>query len=404
MVRSMVLAGLAGVLSGTLLAGTAEAGGFAIREQSAEGQGASFAGVAAGTNGLSSMFWNPATSSQHNAYGFISESNVSAIMARSEADGPGPYDDSGNIGELAFVPSSYYVYGVNDRLTLGLSLNAPLGLVTDARDTWIGGLHGDRSDVATYNLSPSASYKVNDWLSIGIGAQVEYMTVELTARQPVTGFKFLDAEADSLGVGFTAGLLFEPTPTTDIGIGFRSSIKHDLKGDGTFLLGRVPYDGDMAAGFSSPETVTIGIRQQVNEQLTLLAGVEWANWSRFKELRLELDPPFPSLATPENWKDSWFFSLGGEYAVNEALMLRAGAAYEISPVPDAYRTPRVPDNDRVWLSLGASYKLAPSTTAHIAYSHVFVDDGDINLTAPAPLVASFDQCIDILSVGLTHDW
>ncbi len=50
---------------GALIATTADAnaGGFAVREQSAYGQGSSFAGVAAGGS-LSSMFWNPATMTQ----------------------------------------------------------------------------------------------------------------------------------------------------------------------------------------------------------------------------------------------------------------------------------------------------------------------------------------------------
>ena len=39
---------------------TAEAGGFAVREQSAYGQGSSFAGMAAPGDLISSMFWNPA--------------------------------------------------------------------------------------------------------------------------------------------------------------------------------------------------------------------------------------------------------------------------------------------------------------------------------------------------------
>ena len=38
----------------------ANAGGFAVHEQSVYGQGTSFAGIAAG-GALSSMFWNPGT-------------------------------------------------------------------------------------------------------------------------------------------------------------------------------------------------------------------------------------------------------------------------------------------------------------------------------------------------------
>ena len=62
-----------------LLAATADAnaGAFAVREQSAFGQGSSFAGVAAGGS-LSSMFWNPAAMTQ--MPGLQSESVLSGIL------------------------------------------------------------------------------------------------------------------------------------------------------------------------------------------------------------------------------------------------------------------------------------------------------------------------------------
>ena len=49
----------------TLAVGTTQAlaGGLALREQSAWGEGTSYAGVAAGGS-LSAMFWNPATITQ----------------------------------------------------------------------------------------------------------------------------------------------------------------------------------------------------------------------------------------------------------------------------------------------------------------------------------------------------
>lgn len=384
---------------------TAFAGGFSIREQSAEGQGASFAGVAAGTNGLSSMFWNPATLSQHNEFGFISEGNAALIAPYSRAkDGVGfGGPDSGNVGELAIVPASYWSYGITDRLTVGGAFGAPFGLTTDADNGWAGGVHGDKSAVKTYNFSPNVAYQLNDWISVGVGAQIEYMQVDLTSRTPA--LKVLDAEAGGFGFGMTAGILLEPTDTTDIGIGFRSSVSHKLKGDGF----RLPvYSGDLTAAFDSPEMVTLGIRQQVSDQVTLLGGVEWTNWSRFKNLTLVADPSGAIVGrTVENWKDGWYFSAGAEYAYSDALLLRAGVAYEKSPVPDATRTPRLPDNDRYWLSVGGSYKIKDNMTAHLAYSHVFMKDGDINLAAGGglpPLSASFKQHLDIISVGLTTDW
>lgn len=55
------------------------------------------------------------------------------------------------------------------------------------------------------------------------------------------------------------------------------------------------------------------------------------------------------------WNDGWFIALGGEWDYASRLTLRAGAAYEISPIRNAtQRKINVADSDRVWLSAGDS--------------------------------------------------
>lgn len=387
-----------------LLSGTAIAGGFSIREQSSEGQGASFAGVAAGTHGLSGMFWNPATISQHNSQGYISENNVSLILPNSEAEGATGFlgnPNSGNIGETAFVPASYSVYGLTDQITLGMAVTAPYGLSTNSQQ-WMGSLHGDKSEIFSINVTPTVAYELVDGVTIAAGVQGEFFQGRFTSQSPVSGATLLDVKADDIGFGFVGGLLFEPTDTLSFGVGFRSSIDHGLKGDGSYVP--AAYAGNMSARIETPEMVTAGIRWQASQDWAFMGGVEWANWSRVKSLDIRLDGTGAVLSTPEQWKDSWFFSLGTEYQMSDQLTLRGGLAYEKSPVPDSTRTPRLPDNDRYWVSIGAGYKLNDWLTANIAYSHVFMKDGGVNLAAPSPLVASFDQSIDIVSASAVIDW
>ena len=45
------------------------------------------------------------------------------------------------------------------------------------------------------------------------------------------------------------------------------------------------------------------------------------------------------------------------------------------------RTPQVPDNDRIWASVGASWQVAKFMHFDLAYSHVWVKDTPINITA-----------------------
>jgi long-chain fatty acid transport protein len=102
------------------------------------------------------------------------------------------------------------------------------------------------------------------------------------------------------------------------------------------------------------------------------------------------------------WHDGWFFSLGAEYAWSPALTLRGGVAYEISPIQNADERPaRLPDSDRIWTSIGATYKWSEKISVDFAYTHLFAEDSSINRTdGGVLLLAEAESSVDILSVGL----
>ena len=174
---------------GTLRAGTAlgilivaaaqaNAGGFAIREQSTYGQGASFAGIAAG-GALSSMFWNPATMTQFQ--GIVIENGVSAIIPKvNQTPQAGTFPallalgGVSNSGEMGLVPNGYTSYQLSPNLWMGLSINAPFGLSVSFPDPWAGRNYSGDSQLRTYNATPSLAYRINDWISIGAGVQIQY--------------------------------------------------------------------------------------------------------------------------------------------------------------------------------------------------------------------------------------
>jgi long-chain fatty acid transport protein len=143
-----------------------------------------------------------------------------------------------------------------------------------------------------------------------------------------------------------------------------------------------------------------------------LGTVQWSNWSRFKGLTLAI--PVGDLKTAANWDDGWFFSIGGEYDYSPNLTLRSGIAYEMSPIDDASkRLVQIPDNNRIWLSVGASYAWSEAMTIDLAYSHIFIEDGGVDLYTTStpvmpggvgPFTGNVQASVDLFSVGLRTKW
>jgi long-chain fatty acid transport protein len=410
--------------AGALLAATAaaNAGGFAVREQSAWGQGSSYAGVAAGGD-LSAMFWNPATMTQ--APGIQSEAVLSGIFpsATNTATAgtlvgiPG-FGGTGNTADTALVPSGYLSYQLNPSLWVGLSVNAPFGLSVSFPSAWAGRDYAaDDSHLRTYNATPSIAYRINNWISVGAGIQFQYADAALSRGFTAGGLaEVASISGTGWGYGFTAGVTLTPTPATTIGLGYRSAI--DQKIDGNFLAGggAIAIASTASTTINLPDVVSLGLRHRISPQWTLLGTVEWTNWSRIGTSTVS-GPPLPPafLALPFQYQDGWLFSAGAEYQWDRQLTLRAGVGYEKSPITDDVRIPLLPDNDRYWLSVGGTYKLTPKLSFDLAYSHIFVKDTPINISAASgnpwfaasggvTYIGSVDSHIDIVSVALKYRW
>jgi long-chain fatty acid transport protein len=409
----------------------ANAGGFAVHEQSVYGQGTSFAGIAAG-GALSSMFWNPATMTQFPGKGI--EVGASALfpfanntpIAGTLVGPPFNFGGTTDTGLDALVPNAYFTYQFNPDLWLGVSVNSPFGLSADFPDGWAGRNYGaNSSSLKTYNAAPSLAYRFNDLISVGIGAQIQYAKTTLnrgiTIIIPPVPPLLADAtlHGDGWAFGLTAGVTITPTPTTTIGIGYRSALNQKIDGSLALTSVLAPFsNGSIHTTVDLPDLVSLGVRQRVTPQLTLLGTAEWSNWSRIGTANVLQASGAPALVgtTPVTiafqYKDGWFFSLGGEYQWSDRLTLRSGVAYEISPVTDQVRVPLVPDNDRVWASIGASWQVWKGFSFDLAYSHLWVQDPSINISAASgnpsfsgiTYIGDSKAHVDILSLAMVYRW
>ena len=134
--------------------------------------------------------------------------------------------------------------------------------------------------------------------------------------------------------------------------------------------------------------------------------------SVFDELRIQFDNGLPDSVTPENWEDTLTTSIGFNYRPNERWVYRGGLAYDEAAVGDEFRTARIPDADRFWVSLGGSYHASPKVRIDFGYAHIFADDVNLsessNLVSTAPgaatnnLIGQYtDTDADIFSIAIS---
>ena len=392
-------------------AGQASAGGFANGEQSTVFLGSARAGAAAGGS-LGSMYWNPAATAA--LPGMNSESSYTLILPNGEVTvtgvngGPFPPSSSGEIGIDALVSGSYGSYQLSENAWVGVAVNSPFGLATKPENNnYFGSVLGRTTKLLTMNVNPTLAYKVAPGITIGGGAQIEYARGKFSFATgspvgPSTIFK-----GDDYAFGATAGILVEPAAGTSIGLGWRSALSHELDGHFSSFSPLGPFTVGAKADVDLPDIVSLSFRQALAPNMRLMGTVEWTNWSRFQDLTVHLAPA-GTLSLPANWVDGWFYSIGGEFDYSPDLTLRAGVAYETSPVDaPSKRFTSIPDNDRVWLSLGGSYKYSEATTIDFGYSHLFVKDSEFARSpvgSPIVISGTVDASVDLVSLGVRTRW
>ena len=91
---------------------------------------------------------------------------------------------------------------------------------------------------------------------------------------------------------------------------------------------------------------------------------------------------------PQNFDDTWRFSAGVNYQYDDRTVVRAGVAFDQSPVNNIDRSARLPDSDRWWLALGGRYKYSSALNFDVGAAYIFVKDGSINNAGNPPSIAS----------------
>jgi len=375
--------------------GSAAASGFQLLEQNASGLGNAYAGSAAVAENASTIFYNPAGMTQlkdrevslgatviDTSYKFTNNGSSTGVLS-GNSDG----------GATGVVPNAYMSWRLTQDIYVGLGIGAPFGLMTKYDNPWQGGAQSVKFDIQTVNLNPSVAWRANDWLSLGFGVNYQMLNAkyvrDVAVTSPALAATTATVKLDDTAWGWNAGALFNLSPATKVGVSYRSVVKYNLTGDASVsgpaaaALNLGGASSNTKASVKLPDTLIISATHKLNSDWELLGDVSWTGWSSIPKIDIwrtsGLGNGTLAQSLNTDFRDTWRVAVGANYQLNDAWKLKLGIAYDETPVKSAAtRLVSLPDNDRVWFSVGAQWKPSKNASLDIGLAYLYIDKTSIN--------------------------
>lgn len=396
-----------------LAAANVSAAGFQVNESSASGLGRAFAGEAAVADNASVIARNPAAMSRFDRAELsivgsyikpngdikgTSDASIGAALGRTDASAL----DADNIISDAAVPAFYYIQPINDKVAVGLAMFSGYGMVSEYDNDYVAGAAGGKTDLKTFNINPSISYKTTEKLSLGLGVNAVYAKAILERnfgdlkaagafKQAMLGgatptqaaalaranndpsAQLFLLEGDAWGYGWNIGALYEFSQDNRIGLAYRSKVDLGFEGDFTGALKNNGNKTSATLDLTLPATAEFSGYHKLTQTFAVSYSALWTQWSEFSELKAESSncgATKECFSKDEKYDDNMRYSVGAEYYIND-ITLRTGFAYDEQA---GETTLSIPDTDRYWYTVGATYKANQDLSFDFAAAYIFTSE------------------------------
>ena len=411
-------------------AGSVLAGGLYLYEIGGPEVGLAAAGYAARAQDASTAFTNPAGMTRLKQPSLMAGVMPMYTYIDFSADGNTSHEarllpgggsaDDGDSNEWLPAGGLFYVYPVNDKVSLGLALTGNFGLSLDYQDDWVGRYYVQEVTLQAAGIQPAIAFKVNDQFSVGAGVSVLYGILDeeaavnnkLFGSYPDGRLKFED---EDWTVQFNLGVLYEPVKGTRVGLTYLSEADLDFE-DRIELTGLDPAlqvllrggGQKLDLGMSIPQALMLSLYHDVNDRLAIMANLGWQDWSQFgkNDIGLTGDRVNVNTTTNLDYDDTWHVALGAQYRVSEPLLLSAGIAYDSEMQDDDQVTPALPVGDTWRFGLGTRYDWSKDMTLGAAYELAWGGDLDMDVERGpmAGRVSGTYEGLAIHFVSLNAEW
>ncbi|MEO8149901.1 MAG: OmpP1/FadL family transporter [Bacteroidia bacterium] len=386
------------------------AGGFQINTQSIKGtaMGGAYSGVCKDASGV---FFNPGSMA------FMDKNSIifGAALIMPSSSYLNPYGSNVDMKNQIFYPPQLYAnYKINEKISVGLSINTPYGLGTKWDDDWTGRYVSQEVTLKTFYFQPTVSYLITDKIGVGAGFVFTSGNADVRKAQQA-GNNDIQAElkGNGTGFGYNVGVFARIGEKARVGIDYHSKVQVDLNnGDATFsnvpssliAAGEVPESTTFNSGLALPSSLTIGASYQITTKLMATIEFDYTGWDVFDSLNFDF-PDYPSLNSHNgrNYKNSTTIRAGVEYQLKPKIAVRIGGALDQSPVQDDYVSPELPDADKQALTVGASYKLNEKFSFDVSYAYENLSERKGNYVQEN-FNGLYKTRVHIVGIGINYSW
>ena len=367
------------------------AAAFQLAEQNASGLGRAYAGEASIADDASVVARNPALMTVFKdkqlsvaAIAVVPDVSLEGTGTNNGIDVNALDDDS--IAPSAVIPATYFTMPVNDRVSVGFGAFANFGLATKFDDDYAAGQIAGETEIVTVNMNASVAYKVSEQFSFGIGLNAIYAEAKIIRKFGASALPIpastdaVNLEGDDIGYGLNVGVMYQLDENSRFGFNYRTETDITFEGEYSNELPSAFIPGGLDGQLELPGSVEITLpaiaefsgSHQLEEKLGLHYSVLWTGWSSFDSLEAQVTAPtgdkFSAFEKTEDFSDALRYSVGTDYQYNENLLLRAGIAFDESPVSQQHLSISIPDTDRFWFSFGGNYTIDKNSNVDLGVS------------------------------------
>ncbi|MCK8522395.1 outer membrane protein transport protein [Aquimarina sp. D1M17] len=286
----------------------------------------------------------------------------------------------------------YASYKVNDWMSVGLGVYTPYGSEVTWPTDWSGSHLVNNIDLAAIFVQPTVSFKLSDHFSIGGGPIYVTGSVNFNRNlnrtlSDIDGNR-ANVTIDDSGVnnwGWTIGAMFNPVENLRVGFNYRSEIILEAEGgDATFTnvpnSPAVPFANgstNFNAELPLPAELTVGLSYEYKKWLFAF-DYNRQYWDVYESLDIDFTntPTGPDSVNPRNYKNSSVYRFGLQYQATEKITLRAGYYRDETPVQPGFFAPETPRNDSDGFSGGLSFAVTPKLAIDASFFYLRFDEVD----------------------------